>query len=78
MKPMVCGSALIIALLSASPVLAADSAYLEERMKRHSEKVATSTVMPSVPSPRATPGTTATPATEKTLEPVGMPDPWWR
>lgn len=63
MKRMVCGSALIVALLSLSPVMAGDSVYLEERMKRLHEKATTSIQAPA---------TSAAPT-----KPL-LADPWWR
>lgn len=52
MKLKVCSSALLIALLSISPVMAADSGYLEERSKRLHEKTKTTTMLPATLIPR--------------------------
>ena len=53
MKLMVYSSALIIALLSTSPVMAEDSGYLEERSKRLHEKSKITTMLPATLIPRA-------------------------
>ncbi|PRY70658.1 hypothetical protein [Halomonas ventosae] len=75
MKLMVCSSALIIALLTIPPVMAADSMYLEERTKRLHDKANTSTVVPATMQhnvgPRAT-GARAAPAAT-----ITFPEPWW-
>lgn len=63
MKLTVCGSALIIALLSISPVMAGDSVYLEERMKRLDEKQRT---------------TLQTPATSTAPTKPLLTGRWWR
>ncbi|MBB3191394.1 hypothetical protein [Halomonas cerina] len=63
MKLTVCGSALIIALLAMPPVMAEDSVYLEERMKRLHEKQTASIQAPA---------TSAAPT-----KPL-LTDPWWR
>ncbi|MDI5920129.1 hypothetical protein QLQ86_04925 [Halomonas sp. LR5S13] len=75
MKLMVCSSALIIALLSISPVMAADSVYLEERTKRLHEKTQTSTMEPAMMQKRVGPRTTGARALPAAT--VASPDPWW-
>lgn len=74
MKLMACSSALIIALLSISSVPAADSVYLEERMKRLDEKANTSTVVPKTMQQKMGTRTRGARA-----EPVSImsPEPWW-
>lgn len=69
MKLTVCGSALIIALLSISPVMAGDSVYLEERMKGLHDKPTTSIQAPVT--------TTQAPATSTTPTRPLLTDPWW-
>ncbi|MCL7938720.1 hypothetical protein M8009_00170 [Halomonas sp. ATCH28] len=74
MKLMACSSALVIALLSLSPVMAADSVYLEERMKHLNDKANTSTVVPTTMQQQMGPRTMGARAAPLTVE---SPEPWW-
>ncbi len=75
MKLMVYSSALIIALLSIPPVLAADSVYLEERMKGLHDKAETSIMIPATTPTKAEQNKTSMRAAPAT---VVTPDPWWQ
>ncbi|WP_151445213.1 hypothetical protein [Halomonas lysinitropha] len=78
MKLTVYASALVITLLFAPTVMAEDSVYLEERMKRLHEKAVMSTMIKTATSTRAQLGTMVIPATRTTPATVVTPDPWWR
>lgn len=75
MKLMAFSVALIIALLSLSPVMAGDSVFLEERMQRLHDKANTSIEAPTTMQQRMGPRTSgARGAPAATVE---SPEPWW-
>ncbi|MDI5891847.1 hypothetical protein [Halomonas rhizosphaerae] len=66
--------ALIIALVTISSVLAADSVYLEERMKGLHDKAGTSIMIPAATPTKAEQIKTSVRGAPATIV---TPDPWW-
>lgn len=75
MKLLAFSSALIIALLSISSVMAADSTYLEERMKQLHEPAQTATMAPTKTMTRRAPSTMGARANPAAII---SSDPWWQ